>query len=56
VEALTSNLSPLAILGGESVAEVGRKLLTGTGLEDLIEKLPDVPLKKRNGKGERVSP
>jgi len=56
VSALTHNLSPLAILGGTSVADVARNLLTGTGLESLIEKLPDVPLGKRNGKGERALP
>ncbi|MHA2280120.1 MAG: hypothetical protein ACXAC5_04490 [Promethearchaeota archaeon] len=56
VDALTNNLSPLAILGGTSVAEVARKMLTGTGLEDVIDKLSDVPLKKRNGKGERALP
>jgi major vault protein len=53
VKALTSSLSPLAMLGGTSVADVGRKLLTGTGLEDIIEKLPDVPISKRNGKGDK---
>lgn len=48
VERVTSNLSPLAILGGESVADVGRKLLTGTGLESIIEALPNV-ISKSNG-------
>ena len=56
IDALTDNLSPLAILGGTSVAEVARKLLTGTGLDQVIGQLSEVPLKKRNGKGERVSP
>ena len=49
VEALTSNLSPLAILGGTNVAEVARKILAGTGLEGVLDQLPEVPLKKRNG-------
>lgn len=52
VTALTENLSPLAILGGKSVAEVGHSLLTGTGLEHLIEHLP----KGKNGKVERPLP
>lgn len=54
VEALTSNLSPLAILGGTSVADIGRKLLSGTGLDGLIDSLPEVTHKKRNGEIERV--
>jgi len=56
VKALTSNLSPLAILGGTSVAEVGRKLLAGTGLEELIEHLPTAASKGKNGKTVRPLP
>lgn len=56
VKALTSNLSPLAILGGTSVAEVGRKLLAGTGLEELIEHLPTASTKGKNGKTVRPLP
>jgi major vault protein len=55
VKSLTENLSPLAILGGTSIAEVGRKLLTGTGLEELIDKLPTDPAKS-NGKAARPLP
>lgn len=54
VKALTHNLSPLAILGGTSVAEVGRKLLTGTGLEELIDRLPTSRMGGSNGKENRL--
>jgi len=54
---LTSELSPLAILGGESVAEVGARLLGGLGLDRVLEALPQVSAKKNgNYKNERPLP
>lgn len=50
VETLTEKMAPLAILGGESVAEVGRRLLTGTGLEQILDKLPTATPPKSNGR------
>jgi len=46
---ITEELSPLAILGGESVAEVAARLLGGLGLDKVLEQLPNTPAKK-NGK------
>lgn len=43
---LTSELSPLAILGGESVADVAARLLGGLGLDKVFEALPQVTAKK----------
>ena len=37
---LTENMSAMALLGGKSVAEVAQRVLAGTGLEPLIDKLP----------------
>jgi len=39
VAKLTENLSPLAMLGGESVVDVARKLFGGTGLEKYVDLL-----------------
>lgn len=46
---ITHELSPLAILGGESVADVAARLLGGMGLDKVLEALPAVPA-RRNGK------
>jgi major vault protein len=43
---ITEELSPLAILGGESVAEVAARLLGGLGLDKVLETLPNTPAKK----------
>lgn len=52
---LTGNLSLLSILGGESIVDVARKILTGTGLEGLIEKIPEM-IAKSNGSTVRPLP
>lgn len=49
IERVTQNLSPLAILGGESVVDVAKRLLTGTALEQVIDKLPELRPGKPNG-------
>lgn len=36
LSALTENMSPMAILGGESVADVLNRMVKGTGLESLV--------------------
>ena len=52
---ITEELSPLAILGGESVAEVAARLLGGLGLDKVLEQLPNTPDKK-NGKYKTEQP
>ena len=45
---LTKELSPLAILGGESVADVAARLLGGLGLDKALGALSQVPIKKND--------
>ncbi|KKL18762.1 hypothetical protein LCGC14_2472250, partial [marine sediment metagenome] len=45
---ITEELGPLAILGGESVADVAARLLGGLGLDKVLSALPNIP-NKRNG-------
>lgn len=54
VTKISENLSPLAILGGESLVDVAKRLLTGTPLEGVINQLPNLP--KSNGAASRPLP
>jgi len=52
---ITKELSPLAMLGGESIADVANRMLGGLGLDKVLEQLPNVPGKK-NGKYKTEQP